>query len=190
MLVLIYEKVFVLFIIDFLSKTYKLYNLKDIKFFSKKSKCYFCNNYLTFSIDMPKYFFYKINLILNQISFIFLNKFDFINFIKLFFVNYNRFSKLYCIKFSIKGLGYRIRKITNDLYYFFFNYTNMYYINISNDILIKWYKKRILILGNNKNLVKLFFINIFLLKKIGPYRLMGFRYPKQIIYLRKKMKKA
>jgi hypothetical protein len=65
----------------------------------------------------------------------------------------------------------------------------MFYFNIPNNILIKWYKKKIIFLSNNYFNLKLLFSHILLLKKIGPYRLHGFRYPKQIILLKKKIKK-
>ena len=75
------------------------------------------------------------------------------------------------MRIKIKGLGYRIRKVTQELYYFFFNYTNMFYFNIPNNILIKWYKKRIILLSNDFYLLKILFAHILLLKKLGPYRL-------------------
>lgn len=170
---------------------YKLSKLSNIYILKKNSILFFwCKNNMII-LKLPKYYFYKYNVYKNNIYFLFLNKFDYINFIKLFFVNYNNILsyKIYRVKLLIKGLGYRIRKITNNLYYFFFNYTNMFYLNIPNDILIKWYKKRIIILSNNLQSLKLLFINILLLKKLGPYRLIGFKYPKQIILLRRKKKK-
>jgi hypothetical protein len=65
----------------------------------------------------------------------------------------------------------------------------MFYFNIPNNILVKWYKKRIIFLSNNFIDLKLIFSHILLLKKLGPYRLRGLRYPKQIILLKKKIKK-
>lgn len=171
-------------------KIYKFYIFsKNINIYlvSKKSLILIQSDLGIISIKLPSYYFF-INK-LNIISFIFLNRFFFISFIKHFFYNYDKLSIIYFIRVKIKGLGYRIRKISNDLYYFFFNYTNMFYFYIPNNILIKWYKKRIILLSNDFNILKILFSHILLLKKIGPYRLRGLRYPRQIILLKKKNKK-
>jgi hypothetical protein len=65
----------------------------------------------------------------------------------------------------------------------------MYYIYIPKSVLVKWYKKRIIFLSNDFFLLKLLFSNILLLKKLGPYRIRGLRYPRQIILLKKTVKK-
>ena len=74
------------------------------------------------------------------------------------------------------------------MYYFFFNYTNMYYFYIPENVLIKWYKKRLILISNNFTVLKILFAHILLLKKLGPYRLRGIRYPRQILLLKKKLK--
>jgi hypothetical protein len=66
----------------------------------------------------------------------------------------------------------------------------MYYIHVPKNIIIKWYKKRIIFISNNFILLKLLFSHILLLKLLGPYRLRGIRYPRQIILLKKGGKKV
>lgn len=136
---------------------------------------------------LPSFYFYKISK--NIIYFLFINKFLYLSFIKHFLSLYKRISFIYSVKLRLKGLGYRIRKITKYLYYFFFNYTNMFYFYIPKNILLKWYKKRILLISNNFSILKLIFSNILMLKKIGPYRLRGLRYSRQIIFIKKRIKK-
>ncbi len=137
-------------------------------------------------LKLPSYYFVKKEL--SIISILFLNRFFFLTFIKHFFLYLNRLTLIYFIKIKIKGLGYRIRKISNELYYFFFNYTNIFYFYLPNNILIKWYKKRIILISNDFYSLKILFTHILLLKKLGPYRLRGLRYPRQIILLKKKKK--
>lgn len=171
-------------------KIYKFYVLSkniNIFIFFKKSIIYLQSDYGVIFFKLPSYYFYLYKF--NLMSFIFLNRFFFISFIKHFLFYYNKLSLIYFIKIKIKGLGYRIRKISNDLYYFFFNYTNMFYFYIPKNILIKWYKKRIILLSNDFCLLKTLFSHILLLKKLGPYRLRGLKYPRQIILLKIKNKK-
>jgi hypothetical protein len=66
----------------------------------------------------------------------------------------------------------------------------MYYFNLPSNILLKWYKKRIVLVSNNFFILKLLFSNMLMLKNIGPYRLRGLRYPRQIIFIKKGVKKS
>jgi len=159
----------------------------EINFNSNRSIINIKGLYGIFIYKMPSYYFYK--LYNNTIKFIFINKFIYISFIKHFIMLYKKLSFLYSVRLRVKGLGYRIRKITNNLYYFFFNYTNMYYFYLPKNILLKWYKKRLLLISNNLFLIKLLFSHMLLLKNIGPYRLRGLRYPRQIIFIKKGGKK-
>lgn len=143
------------------------------------------HGYLTFKL--PSYYFFFQNI--NKLSFLFINKFFFISFIHHFFLHYKWLFCIYSVRLKIRGLGFRIRSVSNSLYYFFFNYTNMYYIYIPENVLIKWFKKRIILLSNNFFILKLLFTHILLLKKLGPYRLLGLRYPRQIVFLKKGGKK-
>lgn len=139
-------------------------------------------------IKMSNLYFMKKNKNIS-LTFLFLSKILYTNFIKTFLYCYNYTNWLYCIKLKIKGLGFKIKKFTKQLYYFFFNSTNMYYMHIPSDVLIKVKKKRIILLSFNFLKLKTMFANILLLKKIGPYRLRGIRYPRQIILLKKRNKK-
>ena len=159
-----------------------------IFFFSKKLNLFFLKGLNgLFFFYMPSYFFFKRNE--KEISFIFLKKFLFKSFLTFFWVNYNYSFIYYILRLRLRGLGFRIRKITNSLYYFFFNFTNLFYFHVPNNILIRSYKKRLLLLSNNFQILKLIFVNLLFLKKLGPYRLLGFRFPKHIIFLKKKVKK-
>lgn len=163
---------------------------KDIKL-SFNSKYSFINIkglYGTMLYKMPSFYFYKYSK--GYIDLLFINKYKYISFIKHIFMFYKNLSFIFSVRLRIKGLGYRIRKVSKFLYYFFFNYTNMYYFYLPTNVLLKWYKKRIVLVSNNFFLLKLLFSNMLMLKNIGPYRLRGLRYPRQIIFIKKGMKKS
>ena len=172
--------------VDLLTKNFIFSKNLNIYFLPKKSVFYLKSNFGLVFFKLPSYYFYVKDL--NLISLIFVKRFFFISFIKHFFYLYNRLSLLYFIRIKIRGLGYRIRKVTNDLYYFFFNYTNMFYFFIPKNVLIKWYKKRIILVSHDFFILKTLFSHILLLKTLGPYRRRGLRYPRQIILLKKKVK--
>jgi hypothetical protein len=65
----------------------------------------------------------------------------------------------------------------------------MYYFYIPKNLLIKKYRKRIMLISNDFWLLKITFSHILLLKKMGIYRILGLRYPRQIILLKKGGKK-
>lgn len=141
-----------------------------------------------FYFYLPSYYFYK--HIKNNISFIFSNKFFFKSFIAHFFTNYSNLNNIFIVRLKIKGLGYQIYRITNNLYSFHFHYINFFYLFIPFNIITYWYKKRMILISNNFWSLKTVFKCILLLKKLGPYRLLGIRYPRQIILLKKGGKSA
>ena len=110
---------------------------------NKNFNFYFINKYTlimksfygVFLYKMNSYYFLKNNKLIYKILFI--NKILYKSFIKHFINLYKKLSNIFSIKLKFKGLGYRIRKISNKLYYFFFNYTNMFYIFIPQKLLIK-----------------------------------------------------
>jgi hypothetical protein len=111
-------------------------------FLNKQFNINIKNKYLYLNIlnyyniyKLPKYFLYKKHN--NKQELILIDKQFFNNIIMNFFLLYNRLIYIYIVRLKLKGLGFRIRKISNNLYYFFFNYTNMYYFYIPNNILIK-----------------------------------------------------
>jgi hypothetical protein len=118
-----------------IQNTYKFNKLYNIIYLKKNSLLYIYGFFGILFLKLHIIYFIKKNK--KNINLIFLNKIDYKNLIKYVINSYNNISKLYCVKLKIRGLGYRIRKVTNNLYYFFFNYTNMFYFNIPNNILIK-----------------------------------------------------
>jgi len=110
-------------------------------FFSYKLSCLIVKNILGLKfILLPSFYFFK-NL--DDIQFIFLKKHFFNSFIKNIFCNQTIFA--YFIKLRIRGLGYRLYSISDLTHFFFFNYTNYYYFFNPKNLLVKTYKKRMLL---------------------------------------------
>lgn len=100
---------------------------KDINFlYSNKLACFFIYNTLGIHIIyLPSYYFYVLSNY--KIVFLFLKYFFYQSFLKHLFIISNKLTVFYFFKLRIKGLGFRIRSISDVLYYFFFNYTNYFY---------------------------------------------------------------
>jgi len=60
---------------------------------------------------------------------------------------------------------------------------------IPKELVVHWHKKKLILLSNNFFLLKLIFNCILILKKLGPYRILGIKYPRQIVMLKKGGKK-
>lgn len=162
------------------------YNLnKDLDIYINKNYNIFIIKTLIglFSFYLPSYYFLKNSK--DQISIIFNNRFFFKSFLSHFFYTYRNLTNIYIVRLKIKGLGYQIYRVTNNLYSFHFHYINFFYLFIPLNIVTYWYKKRIILLSNDLWLLKIVFKCILLLKKLGPYRLLGIRYPRQIVLLKK-----
>lgn len=152
--------------------------------------CFFLNTSIIFFkgimgiifFKLPSFYFFKYSTLF--FSFLFTNNFYFFSFIKHFNYFYQRIFNYYFIKFRIKGLGYRLRKINNYLYRFFFNITNFIYFHIPLNILIKTKRKRVILLSHDLSILKMVLAHLLLLKKFTTYRRRGLVYPRQITNLK------
>lgn len=175
--------------INYSLKSYTL--LKNINIvYSSKISCFFIKGFSgIFMLRLPSFYFYNVSLDKNKIILLFLKKFYFKSFINHLFSLSNRLSIIYFIKLRIRGLGFRMRSINDVIYYFFFNYTNYYYLYSPKTLLIRVYKKRMLLISFDWFLLKLVLSHILLLRKIGPYNMLGLRLKRQIVFLKKSGKK-
>lgn len=122
---------------------------KDINLFhSPNLSSFLLKNIIgTVAVKMPSLYYYIKEKI--KISFLFTNKFFYKSFIKHIFTNYNTLIRFYFIKLKIRGLGYHIRRISENFYYFFFNYTNFYYFYAPLCIKVIVKKKRMILISQN-----------------------------------------
>lgn len=150
-------------------------------FFSKDKNMFFIKGKLgTMMIYLPLFFFFKIGP--KNISFLFLEEkffFSFFAHVKNVLRNLSVFSY---VRFRIKGIGHRIRKVSNFLYKFFFFSASYFYFYLPHNIIFKLKKKRVLMLSNDLAALKKILAHILLLKKVSAYRKRGMIISKQISF--------
>lgn len=157
-------------------------------FFSKFSNLLYIKGFFgVLVVVLPSYYFFKFNNN-NFLSFLFLDRFFFVSFIshflylarRLFFFNY--------VRLKIKGIGHRVRKVSNFLYKFFFFSASFFYFHVPFGLIFRLKKKRMLLLSNDLDLLKKVLAHILLLKKVTAYRKRGLLTFKHIL-LRKEGKR-
>jgi hypothetical protein len=82
------------------------------------------------------------------------------------------------------GVGYRVKHLTSNLIRFFFATTNFYYFIAPSSIFVRGRRRRLLLVSNDKSLLVFIFLSFFSLKKIIPYKLRGFFFPRQIVLMK------
>src|ERR1700749_4637472 len=99
----------------FIIKLYKKYLYEDIKFFLINfNNLLIKGKFGKVFINLNIYGFINMKNALT-ISFLFINKILYSNFLKYFFKLYNMVLKLYFFKLRLKGLGYRMFRINKHL---------------------------------------------------------------------------
>jgi len=167
----------------FITKKFLLDKNFNIFFFSNRSLFVIKGLFGIFFIKMPSIYYYKCSCA-NMLSLVFFSLFSFNFFFKHFVNNLIKLSKLFFFRIRIKGLGYRIKKISNNLYRFFFTSTNFFYFHIPFNVLIKYKMRRMLFISNDLVMLKVLIAHLLMLKKIIPYFLRGVFSPRKLIVLK------
>jgi len=151
-------------------------------YFFKNNNIIFFKNFLgCLKFYASSYFFIK------EKSFLFINRNYFLMFVNNFIFFYNKFFRFYFFKLRLRGLGYRIKKITKKLYRFFFAYNHYFYFHISKDIFFKHRRRNLIVFSHN--LVKLndIFSHLLMLKKLDFYeRNNSFIISRKILFFKKR----
>jgi hypothetical protein len=121
-------------------------------------------------------------------SFLFLNKSDFIMFLRNFFSFYNKICKIFYFRIVIRGLGYKIRKITKRFFLFFFAVKHYFYFYLPNDVFLKSRGRRFYVLCYNKMKLNNIFFQLLFLKKMDFYERTKSFFVKNNIFFLKKLK--
>src|ERR1700761_2455647 len=155
---------------NYLTNTYKLiYNFNyflDLSY----SKIIINLNTRYFLFKLPFIFFYKQNK--ESSNFIFFSKFHYKTFIKHLF------------NLKLKGLGYRVFRISKFLIKIFLNRSNFFYMHISSKVLLKYRTRRFFFISTDLGTLKVLVINLLLLKEFIIYRVNGIYYPRQILLIK------
>lgn len=139
-------------------------------YFSKKYNKLFLrfNNFVMF-LYLPSYYFF--NKTANSFNLLFINKYLYKTFLNQLILFSKTPNKIYFFKLRLRGLGYRIRKMSNFLYRFYFACTNYFYFHVPNEIIFFFKKRRILFVGRDLVKLKVIFVHFLFLKKLIPYRI-------------------
>jgi len=158
--------------------------IQDISYLQKNNLLLLKNEMGIVNFYCPNYIF--INYINNnKFKILFSTKFKFTSFLAHLKFNILKIKNLFFLKLKLRGLGYRFKKICNNLYRFYFTRTNYIYMHKPKNILLKFRKKRIILISSHKQLLHNLFKNLLLLHPVGPFNRRGFHYPRKILILKK-----
>jgi len=117
-------------------KSFKsVYELFDFEFLLKDNIMFIKGPYGYFIIYMPSE--YYLNNIEEDYYFLFVKKYFFVSIYKQFLNMYIRIINFFYIRLKLKGLGYRMSKMNDSFYRFFFAVNNFYYFHVPNHIYLK-----------------------------------------------------
>ena len=158
-------------------------SISNLHYSTSKNILFIAGRYGSNCLYMPKQFFIKSN----KLSFLFLDKYSFFSVWKHFISIYSSLHRLFFFRLKLKGLGYRIRKITRRLYRLFFAFKHFFYLHVPHDIFVKHKKRLIVLFSANKSKLNDIFSHMLLLKKMDFYeKTRAFIMPNKILYLKKR----
>lgn len=160
----------------------KLNNNFDFFFDKAKSLLFLKGSFGIFVLQLCSFFFFKETN--NCLSFFFNKKFFFNSFLGHFLYLYKKLYFLSFYKFKLRGLGYRMKFLSHRLVRFFIGTTNYYFFHVPLSILVKVKRRKMFLMSNDKSFLTNVFLGLLSLKKIIPYKLRGFFFPRQIILMK------
>lgn len=137
------------------------------------------------SAFLPSFFFFKPYK--RTLCFLFTSKAFFTSFVKHFMVMHNSISKLFYFKVKLRGLGYRIRKLSKHFLRFFFARNHYYYFNMPQGLFVKQKIKTLLVVASDKAKLNNVFSQLLILKKMDMYdKTNSFLVKNKIFFLKKR----
>lgn len=135
-----------------------------------------------FLVKLPKIYFYFPYL--KGIHFLFINKFSFKSFLSHLFVNIGKLFFCFFAKIKLRGLGYRFRKMSKNLYRIFMGRTNFIYFHFPKNVYIKLRRRLGYFFCSDLNLLRNLIVHFLLLKEWSPYKLSGVFFPRQLLIVK------
>jgi hypothetical protein len=157
-------------------------------YFSKNNSLFLLKGLKGFYVlHLSSYFFFKI--LQSGLSFIFFSKYFFKSFIRNFLLFCRYLISTYYFKLKLKGLGFRVKRISNRLYRFFFTFVNFFYFHVPYGVILKTKGRRLFFFSLDVGLLRIVIAHLLLLKKLIVYRIRGLLYPRQIVIMKPGKKK-
>lgn len=126
---------------------------------------YFINHYLVLSFIMPNKFYLRFKN--NALNFLMTNlsnyKMTLSNLMKM----YKNLNYFYFFRLKLKGLGFRLIKISKKLSMMFFGAYNFIYMHLNMTSYLRG--RNIIVIDNDKKLLNIIFYQLLMLKKMDLY---------------------
>jgi hypothetical protein len=119
---------------------------------------------------------------------LFTNLSSYKKFTKNFFSFKKILFKIFYFRIALRGLGYRIKRITKRFYLFFFAVKHYFYFYIPLDVFIRLKGRRFYLLSFNKLKLNTIFTQLLYLKKMDFYERTKAFFSKNKIFFLKKLK--
>lgn len=168
----------------FLNKKFIVNLRSDLFLFLNKNIFLFIGPFGYIRFYLYNFFFWKRRK--NGFSFIFFNRQIYVSFLKYFIYVHRHVSTLFFFKLRLRGLGFRIKKLTSGLFKFFLARNHFYYFYIPINMYIKNRRRHFYVLSFNKSQLNDIFSKLLLLKKMDFYnRGNSFIMKNKILFLKK-----
>jgi len=167
----------------YIKKTlYNITNNCNYKFNMTESYLTIYNDIGIFYLKLPFFYFFK--SVNDNLSFIFVKYFHFITFLKHIMSFVKKLNSIYMFKLRIKGLGYRIARVSKFLVQLFFSKNNIVYFHVPKSIMVKNKYKNLILIGTNINIMRRTLVSLLFLRQLIVYELKGIYYPKEILSMK------
>lgn len=146
-------------------KSKKFILSKNFNYNLAKGVMYLYNTWAVLYLVMPSYYF-KLETS-NKLSLCF-TRLNFYKVVLKSFLNmYKNIHYFYFFRLKLKGLGFRLTRLSQKLFMMFFGAYNFIYLHIS--MLVFTRGRNIIILDNDKKLLNIIFYQLLILKKMDLY---------------------
>jgi len=125
---------------------------------------------------------------IDEVSFLFTSFVDYKKFTKNLFSFRQRIYKVFFFRIALRGLGYRVKRITKRFYLFFFAVKHYFYFYVPIDIFIKIRGRRLYLICFNKMKLNTIFSEFLYLKKMDFYERTKSFFLKNRVFFMKKLK--
>lgn len=165
---------------------FKKYFYEDLKFFFSINDLFVKGKFGLINVKLYNHAFFKVITSFN-LKLLFVNNVMFSSFMKYLFKLIIMISKIFFFKLRLKGLGYRMFRLTPKLIKFFFAKNHFFYFYIPYSIYVKIQRRNFFIMSFNKVLLNDLFHHLMLFKKMDFYeKTNSFVLQNRILFLKKR----
>jgi hypothetical protein len=121
------------------------------------------------------------------LSFLFTSEQIFVMFFRYFMAMHSVVSRIFFFRLKLRGLGYRIRKMTRFLFRFFFARNHFYYFHLPMGLFVKQKSRTLFVVSSDKAKLNDLFNQLLILRKMDMYeKTNSFIVKNKIFFLKKR----